>query len=118
MFFSVVTARWILIAVAIIFLVSGLVVTSLNSANVIPAAYNWQGPSFVILGVIGSFTAYFGLRALRPWAVIVLALAYIPWTVIGMIGDTRQGFWPLVMGEAAGLITVVLALIVLWKHRK
>jgi len=116
MFLSVAASKWILIVVGIIFLVSGLIVTSLHLAKVIPAGYNWQGPSFLVLGIVGFFTAYFGLRAVRPWALIVLAIAYLPWTVIGLIGDTRQGFWPLVIGETAGLIMVLLALAVLWKH--
>lgn len=116
MFLSVVSARWILIVVGIIFLASGLIVTSLNLAKVIPAGYNWQGPSFLILGIVGFSTAYFGLRVARLWTLIVLSLAYIPWTVIGLIGDTQQGFWPLVIGETVGLVMVLLALVVLWKH--
>ena len=116
MFLSIVAARRVLIAVGIIFLVSGLIVTSLHLAKVIPAGYNWQGPSFLILGAVGFFTAYFGLRVVRPWALIVLSLTYIPWTFIGLIGDTQQGYWPLVIGEAIGLLLVSLALIVLWKH--
>jgi len=116
MFLSIVAARRVLIAVGIIFLVSGLIVTSLNLARVIPASYNWQGPSFLILGIVGFSTAYFGLRAARPWTLIVLAIAYLPWTVIGLIGDARQGFWPLVIGESVGLFMVLLALIALWAH--
>ncbi len=88
----------------------------MNLAKVIPASYNWQGPVFLILGVAGIATAYFGLRPVRPWALIVLALVYIPWTVIGFIGDIGQGFWPLVIGEAAGLVLGLLAFTVLWKQ--
>ena len=116
MFLSVIAARWILVAIGIVFFVSGLIVTSMNLAKVIPASYNWQGPVFLILGVAGITTAYFGLRPVRPWAVIVLVLVYIPWTVVGLIGDIGQGFWPLVIGEAAGLVLGLLAFTVLWKQ--
>ena len=116
MFLTVVTSRWVLIAIGLVFLVSGLIVTSLNLAKVIPASYNWQGPSFLILGIVGFSTAYFGLRVVRPWALIVLACTYVPWTVIGLIGDIRQGFWPLIIGETTGLVLVLLALIVMWKQ--
>ena len=111
MLLSHAAARWILIAVGIIFIASGLIVTSLYFANVIPAGYNWQGPLFLILGSIGFAAAYFGLRPIRPWALFVLAVVYIPWTIIGLAGDIRQGFWPLVIGEGVGLILVVSALI-------
>jgi len=114
--FPSVTARWILISVGILFLLSGLIVTSLHFAKVIPAGYNWQGPSFLILGVIGFATAYYGLRVARPWPLIVLTLVYIPWTVVGLIGDTRQGLWPLAIGEALGLVVVLLALLKVWKQ--
>lgn len=118
MFVSFVVARRILVTVGIIFLVSGLIVTSLHFAKVVPATYNWQGPSFLILGAIGFSTAYLGLKKARAWALIVLAFTYIPWTIIGLIGDTKQGFWPLVIGEALGLIIVLFALIGIWKHRE
>ena len=78
MYRTVVAARWVLIAIGIVFLVSGIIVTSLNLVKVIPASYNWQGPSFLILGIVGFSTAYFGLRVVRPWALIVLACTYIP----------------------------------------
>ncbi|MCI0618779.1 hypothetical protein L0244_37875 [bacterium] len=111
MTYSFAVARWILISVGILFLLSGLIVTSLYLAKVIPSGYNWQGPSFLVLGAIGFATAYFGLRVARTWPLIVLSLVYIPWTVIGLIGDTRQGFWPLAIGEALGLVVVLLALL-------
>jgi len=105
-----------LISVGALFLLSGLIVTSLHFAKVIPAGYNWQGPSFLILGAIGFATAYFGLRVARPWPLLVLTLVYIPWTVIGLIGDTRRGFWLLAIGEALGLVVVLLALLNVWKQ--
>lgn len=116
MILSRVAARWVLVAVGVIFLISGLIVTSLNFLKVIPSGYNWQGPTFLVLGFVGFATAYFGLRVVRPWALIVLSLLYIPWTIIGLIGDTQQGFWALVIGETVGLAMVLFALITLWKH--
>ena len=106
-------ARWVLIGTGILFVVSGLVVTSLNWGGVIPAAYNWQGPVFLVLGLVGLITASLGLRSPRICPIVVLGLAYLPWTVIGLIGDTRRGYWPLVGGEVLGLVLVVAALIVL-----
>jgi hypothetical protein len=105
------TARWILIGVGVVFIISGLVLTVLNWAGLIPASYNWQGPIFLVLGIIGVVTAWFSLKSAEIWPLIVLALVYLPWTVIGLIGDIRQRYWPLVIGEAVGLILVVLAIL-------
>ena len=97
------SARWILVGVGILFVMNGLLVTSLHLAGVIPAAYSWQGPAFLVLGVLGFATAFCGLRGKRAWPLLLLGLFYIPWTVIGLIGDTGQGYWPLVIGESVGL---------------
>ena len=108
--------RITLIIIGIIFISSGLIVTSLNIAGIIPANYNWQGPIFLILGIIGFLISYFGLRRRKTWVVVILFFAYIPWTLIGLIGDFKQKFWPLVIGEGVGLVVVFFALITLWKQ--
>jgi len=108
-------SKWILVIVGILFMTNGLIVTSLNLAGVIPPAYNWQGPVFLVLGVIGFVLAFWILRRKRVWPLLVLGLAYIPWTFIGLIGDTRQGYWPLAIGESVGLVLVAGSIIILWR---
>ncbi len=93
-------------------MLNGLVVGSLRLAKVIPVSYGWLGPLFLTLGLVGLVTAWLGLRLARPWPLAVLALAYIPWTVIGLIGDSKQGYWPLVAGETVALVLVSWALII------
>ena len=105
-------AKWILIGAGVVFMLNGLVVGSLHLAKVIPASYGWLGPLFLTLGLVGLVTAWWGLRSARRWPLAVLALAYIPWTVIGLIGDSKQGYWPLVAGEAVALVLVSWALII------
>ena len=105
-------AKWILIGTGMVFILNGLVVGSLCLAKVVPAKYGWLGPTFLALGLVGLVTAWLGLRSARPWPLALLALAYIPWTVIGLIGDSKQGYWPLVAGEAVALVLVSWALIV------
>lgn len=117
MFISHRVARKILIIIGIVFISSGLIVTSLNLAQIIPISYNWQGPTFIILGTIGFLMSYIGLRKRKPWVLIILFCTYIPWTIIGLIGDFKQKFWLLVMGEGLGLVVVFLALLTLWKQR-
>ena len=108
------SARWILVGVGVLFVINGLVVTSLHLAG--PAAYNWQGPTFLILGVMGFATAFWGLRGKRVWPLLLLGLFYLPWTVVGLIGDTGQGYWPLVVGESVGLVVVAASIIILWRE--
>jgi hypothetical protein len=62
---------------------------------------------FLALGTIGALTAWFGLRGGRKWPLAILASLYVPWTIVGLVGDTKQGYWPLVAGEALGLAIVV-----------
>jgi hypothetical protein len=110
-----VAARWVLVAVGVVFLVSGIIVTSLYLGGKIPSTYDWQGPTFLALGIAGAFTSALGLRAGRRWPVLVLGILYVPWTLIGLLGDTRQGLWPLVVGEAVGLVAVAWAMITWWR---
>jgi len=109
-------ARKILIIIGIIFISSGLIVTSLNIAGIIPASYNWQGPIFLILGIVGFLMSYFGLKIRKTWVLVILFCTYVPWTVLGLIGDIKQKIWPLVIGEGVGLVIVFLVLINLWKQ--
>lgn len=46
----------------------------------------------------------------RRWPLVILALLYVPWTIIGLIGDTKQGYWLLVAGETVGLALVFWAI--------
>jgi len=107
-------ARKILIIIGIIFISSGLIVTSLNIAGIIPASYNWQGPIFLILGIVGFLMSYFGLKIRKTWVLVILFCTYVPWTVVGLIGDSKHKFWPLVIGEGMGLVIIFLVLITLW----
>jgi len=43
-------------------------------------------------------------------------MLYVPWTIIGLIGDTKQGYWPLVAGETLGLVLVVGAIITIMRR--
>ncbi len=79
-------------------------------AQVIPRSYGWYAPLFLALGAVGTLTAWFGLRDGRRWPLVVLGLAYVPWTVVGLIGDTKQGYWLLVAGETLGLVLAVWAI--------
>ena len=105
-------ARWVLVAVGVIFVVNGIVVTALHAAHVIPAGYYWQGPVFLLLGSIGGIASAVGLRQQRLWPVALAAVAYVPWTVLGLIGDSARGLWPLVGGEALGLAATFWAVFV------
>jgi 4-amino-4-deoxy-L-arabinose transferase-like glycosyltransferase len=103
--------RGILVAVGLLFLVTGVVVLALATSGVIPKDYRWVGPLFLALGLVGAPTAYLGLRSPRWWPIIVLASAYLPWTVVGLLGDIRMGYWALVAGEGVGLVLVTVSLI-------
>jgi len=109
-------AKRVLIGVGLLFIVSGLIVGGLRLGHVIPKGYGWIGPLFLTLGTVGALTALLGLRGGRRWPLLVLAVLYVPWTIVGLIGDTQQGFWPLVIGEAFGLMLVVWALTTLMRR--
>jgi len=103
-------ARRVFAAIGIIFISSGITVTTLHAARVIPSAFGWHGPWFLILGLVGVTTTRLGLRSPRLWPLAVLAIVYGPWTVLGLLGDIRQRLWPLVAGEALGLAVLMWAL--------
>ena len=104
------TAKGVLIGVGLIFVVSGLMVAGLRLAQSIPPSYGWLAPLFLALGAVGSLTAWFGLRKGRRWPLAIIALLYVPWTIVGLLGDAKQGYWPLVAAEALGLVFVVWAI--------
>jgi len=115
------TARRVFAAIGMIFILSGLTVTTLRLAGMIPPAFSWHGPLFLILGLIGLTTTRLGLRSPRLWPLVVLATVYGPWTVLGLLGDIRQRLWPLVAGEAVGLALLTWALACAaarWARRK
>lgn len=114
-------ARRVFVAIGIIFIMSGVTVTTLRLAGAIPSAFSWHGPAFLVLGLAGVTTARLGLRSLRPWPLILLAIVYGPWTVLGLLGDIRQRLWPMVAGEALGLVLLLWALasaLAIWARRK
>jgi hypothetical protein len=110
-------SRRVLVAIGLIFILSGLIIGGLNIA-IRTKALQGSGsmPSisaaigFEVLGLLGLVAAYFGLRSAKAWAWFACAGAYLPWTVRGFVSDTRQGLWPLVIGEAVGLVLTILAL--------
>ncbi len=103
-------ARWVLIGVGLLFVVIGVLITSLRVAQSIPQSYGWLAPVFLTLGITGTLTAWLGLRSNRRWPLVVLAIVYLPWTIVGLVGDTKQGYWPLVVGQGLGLALVLWAL--------
>ena len=105
-----IVARRVLIGVGLVFLISGAIVTSMNLLGVIPSSYNWQGPLFLVLGLVGTLIAWRLLPTKRVLSLFLLAAVFIPWTIMGLIGDSKQGYWPLVAGEAVGLMVVLLSL--------
>ena len=107
---SSVTAKRVLVGIGLLFVVNGLVIGGLRWAQVIPPSYGWVSPLFFALGAVGTLTAWLGLRDGRRWPLVILALLYVPWTIIGLIADTKQGYWPLVAGETVGLVLVVWAI--------
>ncbi len=111
MFASFKVTRWIFISIGIVFLINGVVVTSLYSAKIIPRGYSWQGPLFLVLGTLGLLTVVMWLGKPRLSPLLFLTLFFVPWTVIGLIGDIGQGFWPLVLGEGIGLFLFFWALV-------
>jgi hypothetical protein len=111
-FLSFEIGRRILIILGVLFLINGLTILGIRWAASVrsPHLPVVAGPGFLALGLVGISAAYVGLRAKMPWAWIILALAYVPWTLIGLISDTRQSLWLLVIGEVAGLVMIVAAL--------
>jgi len=107
---SSVIAKRVLVGVGLLFVVNGLIIGGLRLARVISPTYGWLAPMFLALGAVGTLTAWFGLKHGRRWPLVMLGLLYVPWTIIGLIGDTRQGYWFLVAGEALGLFAVVWAI--------
>ena len=105
-----VIARRVLIGVGLVFVVNGLIVGGLRLAQRIPSSYGPLASLFLALGAIGTLTAWFGLRDGRRWPLAVLGVVYVPWTIVGLIGDTKQGYWLLVAGETLGLVLVVWAI--------
>ncbi len=103
-------AKRVLVGVGVLFVLNGLVIAGLRLAHSIPQSYGWLTPLFLALGLSGTLTAWFGLRDGRRWPLVILALLYVPWTIVGLVGDTRQGYWPLVAGEALGLLLVIWAM--------
>jgi len=75
-----------------------------------------------VLGTVGAATSWFGLRDPRIRSLLLITIAYVPWTVVGLIGDARQGLWPLVTGEGVGLLATVWALSsemrVIWRRHR
>ncbi len=112
-FLSFEIGRRILIILGVLFLINGLTILAIRWAASVrsPHVPVVAGPCFLALGLVGITAAYVGLRARRPWAWILLALAYVPWTLIGLISDTRQSLWLIVVGEIVGLVAIVLGLI-------
>ncbi len=110
-------SRKVLVAIGLIFILNGLIIGALNTAIRIKGLQrSGSMPSmsaaigFELLGLSGLVAAYFGLRSAKVWAWFACALAYLPWTVRGFMSDARQGLWPLVIGEAVGLVLTILAL--------
>ncbi|MBI3681238.1 MAG: hypothetical protein HY235_12685 [Acidobacteria bacterium] len=103
-------AKHVLVGIGLLFVVNGLIIGGLRLAQVIPPSYGWLAPLFLALGAAGTLTAWFGLRDGRRWPLVILALLYVPWTIIGLIGDTKQGYWLLVAGETVGLALVFWAI--------
>ena len=104
-------AKRVLVSIGLLFVVNGLTVGVLRLAGVIPRTYGWLAPVFLALGAIGSLTAWCGLNNGRRWPLGILGLLYVPWTIVGLIGDLRQQYWPLVAGEGLGLMLVVWAMV-------
>lgn len=106
-----VVAKRVLVGIGLLFMVNGLIIGGLRLAQAIPPSYGWLAPLFLALGAVGTLTAWLGLRNGRRWPLVILAMLYVPWTIIGLIGDMGQGYWPLVVGETLGLVLVVGAII-------
>ncbi len=107
------TAKWVLVSVGWLFMATGLIIAGLRLAQLIPQSYGWLAPLFLALGAAGTLTAWFGLREGRRWPLVILALLYVPWTIMGLIGDARQGYWHLVSAEWLGLLLVVWAIAII-----
>jgi hypothetical protein len=105
-------AKGVLVGIGVLFVANGLLIGGLWLGRVVSPSYGWLAPVFLALGTVGALTARLGLRDGRRWPLLILAMLYVPWTIIGLIGDTRQGYWPLVVGEALGLVLVSWAIAV------
>ena len=101
------TAKLVLVGVGLLFVVSGFIVGGLRLAQSIPQSYGWLAPLFLALGTVGTLTAWFGLGKGRRWPLVILTLLYFPWTIMELLRDAKQGFWPLVSAEWLGLLLVV-----------
>ncbi len=113
-----VIAKRVLVGVGLLFVVNGLIIGGLRLAHVVARSYGWLAPAFLAFGAVGTLTAWFGLKAGRRWPLVILALLYVPWTIIGLIGDTKQRYWPLVAGETLGLVLVVWAMTTIMRSRQ
>lgn len=111
-----VIAKRVLVGIGVLFVVNGLIISGLRLGQVIPRSYGWLAPLFLALGAAGTSTAWLGLRNARRWPLLILAMLYVPWTIIGLIGDTKQGYWPLVAGESLGLVLAVWAIMTLMRR--
>ena len=88
-----------------------LIVTSLNLSRKIPTSYNWQGPTFY-----NSRNHWFFNGILWFKKGETMDFSYVTFNLRSMdnhslIGDVKQKFSPLVVGEGVGLIVVLLALL-------
>ncbi|MCZ6727128.1 MAG: hypothetical protein O7A98_07200 [Acidobacteria bacterium] len=111
-----VIAKRVLVGIGLLFVLNGLIIGGLRFVQAIPPSYGWLAPLFLALGAVGTLTAWLGLRNDRRWPLAILAMLYVPWTIIGLIGDTKQGYWPLVAGETLGLVLVVGAIITIMRR--
>ncbi len=110
------TAKWVLVGVGLLFVVTGVIVGGLGLIQSIPQSYGRLAPLFLALGTVGTLTACFGLRKGRRWPLVILTLLYVPWTIMGLLGDAKQGYWPLVTAEWLGLLLVVWAIAIITRR--
>ncbi len=111
-----VIAKRVLVGIGLLFILNGLIIGGLRLAQEIPPSYGWLAPLFLALGAVGTITAWLGLRNGRRWPLVILAVLYVPWTMIGLIGDKKQGYWPMVAGETLGLVLVIGAIITIMRR--
>ena len=104
------TAKWVLVGVGLLFVAIGFIIGGLRLVQSIPQSYGWLAPLFLALGTVGTLTAWFGLRKGRRWPLVILALLYVPWTIMGLLGDAKQGYWSLVSAEWLGLLLMAWAI--------
>jgi hypothetical protein len=104
-----VIAKLVLVGTGLLFLVGGIAISGLRLAGAISESHGRLAPIFLALGTVGAFTAWFGLRDGRRWPLAILSVAYIPWTIMALISDSRQEYWLIVAGQVLGLLLVVWA---------